>query len=177
MKDEQNTFQERESNPDNTGKENPNELMPEEKTHDNSFESDENEEANLAHSQNIFNEIKNHQNFQYALIGGLLAAIISALIWATISISSNHQFGIIAIAVGAFIGFSVRFFGAGIDKKFGILGATLSFFACVLGNLFTQIGFIAKEYSYGYFETLSYLDFNTTISILTESFSPIDLLF
>ena len=73
--------------------------------------------------------------------------------------------------------FSVQFFGAGIDKKFGYLGALLSLLGCVSGNLFGQVGFIAQEQSLGYFETLTYLNPSLILNILVESFSPIDLLF
>ncbi len=124
-----------------------------------------------------FENIKRHQNLVYALVGGLLVAIICAFLWAGITIGTKRQIGFMAIGVGLAVGFSVRFFGAGVTQKFGILGALLSLFGCMLGNLLSQVGFIAQEYHHGYFETFSYLDFSSIISIMTESFSPMDILF
>ena len=124
----------------------------------------------------LLKKLQSNQNFTYAVIGGLLAAFIGAIIWGTISLAMKAQIGYMAIAMGIFVGYAVRFFGAGIEYKFGFLGAGLSLLACLLGNLFAQVGFLAKEYSYEYFEALSYLDFSITMSILTESFSPVDLL-
>lgn len=122
-------------------------------------------------------KLKSHQDFYYAIFGGLIAALISGLIWAAITVSTQYQIGFMAVGVGLLVGFSIRFFGAGIDKKFGYLGAVLSLLGCVIGNLFSQVGLIAEDQSLEYFETLTYLNFGLIIEILAESFNPIDLLF
>lgn len=127
--------------------------------------------------QNLLSKLKIHQDFYYAIVGGVLASLISSFIWAFITVLTNFQIGFMAIGVGLLVGFSVQFFGAGIDKKFGYLGASLSLLGCLLGNLFSQIGFIANEESLGYFETLSYLNLGIIINILIETFNPLDLLF
>ena len=121
--------------------------------------------------------LRSQQNFPFALIGGAFAAFLSALLWAVITVAVEYQVGYMAIAVGLIVGFSVRFFGAGIDMKFGILGACLSLLGCLLGNFFSQVGFIAHEYSYSYIEVFSLLNFNIIIDVMFESFSPIDILF
>lgn len=122
-------------------------------------------------------KLKSHQDFYYAVVGGLLATLVSAVIWAAITVGTQTQIGYMAIGVGLLVGYSVRFFGAGIDKKFGYLAAGLSLLGCILGNLLSQVGFIASQESLGYFETISYLNIGLIIAILTESFDPIDLLF
>ncbi len=149
---------------------------------DELLETPENEDYpdnknDLPDNEAILALLKPHQNFLYAVIGGLLTALVGAVIWACITVTFEYQIGFMAIVIGLLTGFSVRFFGAGIDQKFGILGGALSLFSCMLGNLFTQIGFIAHQHSYGYIETLSYLDWSATTNIMIESFSPIDLLF
>lgn len=119
----------------------------------------------------------NHQDFNYAIIGGLASVLISAIIWAVITVITQYQIGFMAIGVGFVVGYAIQFFGAGIDQKFGILGAVLSLFGCILGNLFSQVGFIANEQALGYFETLTYLNFGLIVEIFMESFSPMDLVF
>ncbi len=126
---------------------------------------------------NIIEKLRSHQDFYYGTLGGILAMIVGAVIWAVITVATKYQIGYMAIGVGLLVGFTIQFFGAGIDKKFGILGAVLSLGGCLLGNLFSQVGFIANEQSLGYFETLTYLDFNLAIGILTESFRPMDVVF
>ncbi len=124
-----------------------------------------------------FNLFRSHQDFYYAIVGGLLASLISGVIWAAVTVSTGYQIGYMAIGVGLIVGYAVQFFGAGIDQKFGFLGAFLSVFGCLLGNLFSQVGFYAQDASLGYLEVLSYLSFPLIIEILIESFSPIDILF
>lgn len=136
-----------------------------------------NEEIVMELDERTINKLKAHQDFYYAIVGGLLAALIGAIIWAVVTVATQFQIGYMAIGVGLLVGLSVRFFGAGIDKKFGYLGAVLSLLGCLLGNLFSQVGFIAQEQSLGYFETLTYLNPGLIIDILVESFSPMDLLF
>ncbi|WP_430817755.1 hypothetical protein [Carboxylicivirga sp. RSCT41] len=126
---------------------------------------------------NILNKLKDHQDFYYAIVGGLLASFISGVIWAAITVSTEYQVGYMAIGVGLIVGFAVRFFGAGIDQKFGVLGAILALLGCLSGNLFSQVGFFAHAESLSYLEVLSYLDPGTIISILVESFSAMDILF
>ncbi|MBS2099223.1 toxin-antitoxin system YwqK family antitoxin [Carboxylicivirga linearis] len=123
------------------------------------------------------NTLKSHQDFYYAIIGGLLASIISGVLWAMFTVATQHQIGYMAIGVGLLVGFAVRFFGAGIDMKFGILGASLSLLGCLMGNLFTQVGFYAQEVSIPYFEVLTYLTPRLIVDVLVEAFSPIDILF
>lgn len=122
-------------------------------------------------------KLKVHQDFYYALVGGLLAVLIGAVVWAAVTVATKYQIGYMAIGVGLLVGYAVQFFGAGIDKKFGFLGAGLALLGCMLGNLFSQVGFIANEQSLGYFETLSYLTPGLIVDIMAESFSPMDVLF
>ncbi len=147
--------------------------------------SEQTEKAEERIPENLSFQIENnskrlllsHQDFNYAVIGGLASVLISAIIWAVITVVTQYQIGFMAIGVGFVVGYAVQFFGAGIDQKFGILGAVLSLFGCILGNLFSQVGFIANEHALGYFETLTYLNFGLIVEIFTESFSPMDLVF
>lgn len=143
----------------------------------NGSEEHEERNENIVLDEKMLDKLKAHQDFSYALAGGLLATLISAILWAVISISTKYQIGYMAIGVGLLVGFSIRLFGAGIDKKFGYLGAVLSLVGCMLGNLFTQVGFIAQDQSLGYFETLTFLTPGLIVNILVESFSPMDILF
>jgi antitoxin component YwqK of YwqJK toxin-antitoxin module len=122
-------------------------------------------------------KLRFHQDFNYAIIGGILAALVSAALWAVITVAAKYQIGYMAIGVGFLVGFGVRFFGSGIDKKFGFLGAVLALLGCLMGNLLSQIGFYAKEQSMGFLEVINLLDFTYIPAILAESFSPMDLLF
>ncbi|MFT6053581.1 MAG: antitoxin component YwqK of YwqJK toxin-antitoxin module [Roseivirga sp.] len=122
-------------------------------------------------------QFRQHQDFSSAIIGGVLISILSAFIWAIVTVSTEYQIGYMAIGVGFLVGFSVRFFGAGVDQKFGIAGALLALFGCLLGNFLSQIGFVAEAEGLGYFQALQLFDWVYLPDVYIESFTIMDLLF
>lgn len=117
------------------------------------------------------------QNLPLALLGGACAALIGALLWAIITVATNLQFGYMAIALGFFVGYTVRYTGKGMDISFGVLGAILSVAGCFLGNLFTLVGFIANDEGLGYLQVFLGIDYSLIPGVMMATFSPIDLLF
>jgi antitoxin component YwqK of YwqJK toxin-antitoxin module len=127
--------------------------------------------------ENVKILLRKQQDPVLAVIGGTGAAILGALIWALVTVMTKYQIGYMAIAVGLLVGFSVRYFGAGVDRYFGVIGAILALAGCALGNLLAQLGFAADAESIGYVEILSFLNFDLIVAIFVESFSPMDVLF
>jgi antitoxin component YwqK of YwqJK toxin-antitoxin module len=121
--------------------------------------------------------LKQQQDLPHAIVGGAAAALVGASIWATITVLTNYQIGYMAILIGFLVGFSIRYFGSGIDQIFGILGGLLALVGCALGNLFSQVAFIAQSESMGYIEVISVLNLDLVINIYKESFSPMDIFF
>jgi antitoxin component YwqK of YwqJK toxin-antitoxin module len=122
-------------------------------------------------------ELRKKQDLPNALIGGLAAAIVGGMLWAVITVATKYQIGYMAIGVGLLAAFSVRYFGCGIDSHFRIIGAFFALLGCALGNLLSQVGFIAEAESLGYYETITLLNFGIIRTLYAESFSPMDLLF
>lgn len=117
------------------------------------------------------------QNMPLALLGGVGAAVIGAVLWAIITVATNVQIGYMAVALGFLVGYTVRFAGKGLDQAFGILGAVLALAGCLLGNLLTLVGFIANDEGLGYMQVLLGIDYSVVPSVMMATFSPIDLLF
>jgi len=122
-------------------------------------------------------QLKLEQNLPFGLIAGFLASIIGAVLWAVITVSTEYQIGYMAVAVGFLVGFAIRVAGKGLDNIFGVSGAILAIFGCLLGNFLSIVGFIASAEELGYFETLSLINYGAIPEIMIETFSPIDLLF
>ena len=133
--------------------------------------------ASLNIDENVVNSLKLHQDYLFAVIGGLLSAGISAILWAVITVGIEFQIGYMAIGVGLLVGFTVRFFGAGIDKPFGFIGAVFALLGCIMGNLFSLIGFIAQAEGMGAMKVVSLISLGELFSLYFENMSPIDLLF
>ena len=71
----------------------------------------------------------------------------------------------------------MRFFGKGIDQIFGISGAIIALLSCVLGNLFSILGFVAIYEDLSYFETFIGFDYSYSFELLMEAASPMDFVF
>ena len=127
---------------------------------------------------NVYMEIqKLDQNFPMALMAGLLAALVGAIAWAAVSVTTGYQIGYMAIGIGLLVSYAVRYFGKGFDQIFGITGAALALLSCLMGNLFSIIGFAAQVEGMGYSQIFSILNFSLVTDLMIDSFSPMDLLF
>lgn len=121
--------------------------------------------------------LRGHQDIIAGTFGGIYAAIIGALLWAVITVATEYQIGFMAIGVGLLVGFAVRYFGKGVDKIYGYIGAALSLLGCLFGNILSVIGFVARAESIDYFQLLAQIDLKLLIQLVTETFDGMDLLF
>lgn len=117
------------------------------------------------------------QNYPIALIASIVAGLIGAIIWAIITVATEYQIGYMAIAIGAAVGYTMRYFGKGIDQIFGITGAIVAILSCALGNFFSIIGFTAKYETLGYLETIAMFDYSQLVPLMSETFSFMDIVF
>ena len=77
------------------------------------------------------------QDIKNGFIGGFLAASIGAISWVLFTVLTGWQSGFMGLFIGILVGLSVKYFGKGVQKKFGYIGAGLSLFACLLGDWMT----------------------------------------
>ncbi len=134
-------------------------------------------EVSVKLSERDILKFKSEQNLPRAIIVGAIVAVAGAILWGAITVLTQFQIGYMAIAIGAGVGFSMRFAGKGIDLIFGVLGALFAVLSCLLGNFFSVIGFIANLEGLGYYQTLTLFDYSQLIPIMKGTFNPIDLLF
>ena len=70
----------------------------------------------------------------------------------------------------------MRYFGKGVDPIYGFIGAILALAGCLGGNVPSMAGFIAQAQSVGYFQVLAQFDLELIVSVMRETFEPMDLL-
>lgn len=92
-------------------------------------------------------KLRLEQNLILGMGAGAAACLVSAFLWAVISVATGYQIGYMAIAVGLLVGFAIRFVGKGIDPIFGIMGALFALAGCLLGNFFNIIALLSQELS------------------------------
>lgn len=126
---------------------------------------------------NYQEKLKMEQNLPMAIAGGLAASLAGGIVWAVVTVATGYQIGWMAVGVGFLVGYSVRYLGKGIDKIFGIIGASLALLGCLFGNFFSLIGFSAKQESMGVLSILGSIDYSLVPQIMIETFSPMDILF
>lgn len=127
--------------------------------------------------ETLLQQMQAQQNLPMAVLGGAIAAIVSAAIWAAITVSTHYQIGIVAIGVGFVVGYAVRMMGKGLSPAYGVVGALFALLGCVLGNFLSLVGFISIEEGMGYFEVLRMIDYALVPQLMIDTFHPMDALF
>jgi hypothetical protein len=130
-----------------------------------------------AEEQVAYEKLRLDQNLISGLIAGIAAGLIGAVLWGVITVITEYQIGYMAVAIGAGVGFAVRYFGKGLDKIFGYSGAAIAILSCLLGNFFSLVGFIAHFTGTGYMETFFLLDYQAIPELMKKNFNPMDLFF
>lgn len=74
-----------------------------------------------------------------ALAGGVVAGAICTLLWIKIVELIDYEHSYYALAVGAIVGFSVRWVGRGETFLFGIIAAVCSVVSCFLGEYLSWV--------------------------------------
>ena len=152
-------------------------LDPTVKVELNDTEPLENQDIKAKLSTDAYERLRIEQNLPMAIISGSIAGLIGAILWGVITVATNYQIGYMAIAIGAGVGFSMRYFGKGVDQIFGISGGLIAILSCAVGNFLSVMGFVAQAEGLGYFETLTRFDYSFLIPVMTETFSAMDILF
>jgi hypothetical protein len=129
--------------------------------------------------QQFQERIKEEQNLPVGVAAGAVAALLGSILWGIISFATSYQIGWMAIGVAFMVGWSLRRFGKGIDKIFGIAGALLALGSCVAGNFLMIAAVVAREYEVSLLDVLLTMLLNPAmdLELLAATFSPIDLLF
>lgn len=118
-----------------------------------------------------------NQNLAMGIAGGIGAAIVGAVLWAAITVTTDYQIGWMAVGVGFLVGYAVRRFGKGRDQAFGIAGAVISLLGCLAGNMLTVVIVVSRQENIAIAAILSRLTPGVIVSLLQETFQVMDLLF
>lgn len=116
------------------------------------------------------------QNLLKGVSLGIVASIVGAAAWSLISISTGYQIGYMAIGVGFLVGYAMRQ-GKGVTPIFGIIGAALALLSCVLGDFFSMIGLVAKEYEIPFWEVVTGLELEDITSLMMENLASMTIVF
>jgi hypothetical protein len=124
-------------------------------------------------------ELQSQQSLVKGIGGGFISAIVGAVIWAAVTVVTQYQIGWMAVGIGFLVGMAVRKYGKGLTPMYGVIGAALSLFGCLLGNVLTVGGWIAQQRGLPLIETeLALLSNPIGLGqLLMQTFHPMDVLF
>jgi len=130
-------------------------------------------------AQPAIEQLDDQPNLFMGLIGGLIAMLVSAIIWGAITYFTEYQIGWMAVGVGYLVGIAINYFGRGKSTIYGISGAVLALIGCALGNLMFYAGIIAREENTSFISVFFFLLLNpaATIELFTLAFEVMDILF
>lgn len=132
-----------------------------------------------AQTKPIETQYESQENLVMGIVAGIVAALIGAGIWAGITVTIHYQIGWMAVGLGFLVGFAIRYFGKGTSEKFGLLGAGLALFGCLLGNVLSGCGAYALDESIPFINVAFVVLTHPSLAwvYLKETFSFIDVIF
>ncbi len=124
-------------------------------------------------------ELQAQQSLMGAIGGGFISSIAGAVIWAVVTVLTKYQIGWMAVGVGFLVGLAIRKYGKGLTPLYGVIGAVLSLFGCLLGNILSLGGFLAEKQGLPvmHAELMLLINPAAVAELLTATFDPRDVLF
>jgi len=122
-------------------------------------------------------KLRKYQSFILALIGGLLFTAAFSVCWVFAAETTGYEGAYLAIGLGLLVGIAVRFFGAGINRIFGVLAALLTLAGSLTGHYLSQTEFLKEATLAGIITLPDYLNLELMIAAIRDNFVPTDLLF
>lgn len=135
------------------------------------------EEPGPAVHEDIYEAPEPSQNFPLAVAAGLGAALVGAVLWAAFTYVTGYELGLIAVALGAFVGIAIRKAGNGREAHFAFLGVVCAALGCLLGIILSYDAFLAKEAGQPFLSTMAQLGVGGSIELALKAGSPMDFLF
>jgi hypothetical protein len=121
--------------------------------------------------------LRSRQNFALAIPAGLAAAVVGALAWALFVYLTEMKLGLIAVGIGALVGWAIRKTGRGVDPQFGVLGAVCAALGWALGTALCDVAFVAKDAGRPFLSVLTALGGGETMSLALRAADAMDILF
>jgi hypothetical protein len=81
--------------------------------------------------------IPSRGNFVLALLAGLAAAVVGAVIWMGVMLTTGWDMGsvVLTLGVGLMVGLAIRINGNGSNFIYGMLGIAFTLLSCLVGEI------------------------------------------
>ena len=116
------------------------------------------------------------ERFALAMPAALAAATVGAVLWALFTYWTGTALGLVAIAIGALVGLTVRAVGRGRSQRFGVLGGAAAALGWALGTVLCDIAFAANAAGLPFATVLTRLGVGDIARLATGAADAMDLL-
>lgn len=117
------------------------------------------------------------QSVVRGLLGGLAALVLLHVAWAQSAVLLDRVFPWMTIVQGVAIGYGVQRLGLGLDWRFPLIAALLSFPAALTGNFVVAVSLTANASGSSTIDVLSGLTAASIHSFFTETITGVDWIF
>jgi hypothetical protein len=116
------------------------------------------------------------QNMLMGVLGGVGAAIIGNALWVLL-IQMGTKIDFLVLAVGFFIGFGVKYFGKGLNPKFGYAAGAITLVSVIITYFLISCSLFAKHENISFLAVFSHMNATTAFWLLRGIMKGLDLLF
>jgi len=115
------------------------------------------------------------ENVFVGFLAGLAAAAVGAAVWMWVTLATESHLGLVAIGVGALVGFAIRLAGNGQGLIYGLMGAVLTLAGCVSGEVLTLVQ-LSVTPDRDFYHTITTIDLVQLTSNMLSNMTPITYL-
>lgn len=122
-------------------------------------------------------QLLSEQDFRKAFFAGLLVMIAITTVWVAMAASAGTLMGYMAMALGAGVGYTIRFVGKGIQARYTVLAMALALAGCVAGNIMAPILIESIDHQLAAREVLGVISARVIVDFVFAGLGLIDLIF
>ena len=116
------------------------------------------------------------QNMTMGIIGGIAASIVGNAVWIGITLL-GYKIDFLALCVGFFIGYSVKFLGKGIGPKFGYAAGTIAFVSTLIAYFLLGCILFGKVNHISFLSVFNHMNITTALYLLRGVIKFWDVIF
>jgi|WetSurMetagenome_2_1015567.scaffolds.fasta_scaffold568469_1 hypothetical protein len=120
--------------------------------------------------------MRKSQKMTLGILGGIAGAIIGNMVWIGIFLA-GYKIDFLALCVGFFIGYSVRFLGKAVEPKFGYVAGGIAFFNTLIAYFIIACLLFSKVNHISFFAVFTHMNLTTAMFLLKGVVGFLEVLF
>jgi hypothetical protein len=120
--------------------------------------------------------MRKNQKLPMGVVGGVAGALIGNAVWIGVFLI-GYKIDFLALCVGFFIGYCVRYLGKGVEPKFGYAAGVIAFFSTMLAYFTIGCILFARVNHIGFLSVFTHMNVTTALFLIKGVIGFLDVLF